>query len=296
MLKAYQNKDIKIIRVYGDDANEYLNNIVTNNTDHVNTSNSIYSCLLTPQGKFLADFFISEFDNGFCLLVNSKFYEDLMKGLNFYKLRSKVSIKDITNSYKYLFVPFDNINAFFNSTNVSLGHTTQDDTAYAFNDPRIDKLGIHIVSDKNSFGKNELDIVEGDCLDFFLENGILGMHLIEDLTKFYPLENNLHFLNAVDFKKGCYVGQELTARMKLRNKIPRTIIPFVLDVKSNANLDNVKIKEKDNVVGEIIFQRDKFLFGHITLRKLSDKISSDMKFFLDEQQLKINQQNWLIFK
>ena len=296
MLKAYLNKDIKIIKVHGADAKEYLNNIVTNNIDRVNTSNSIYSCLLTPQGKFLADFFISCFDNGFYLLVNFKFYEDLIKGLNFYKLRSKVSIEDVTSSYRYFFVPFDNLNAFFNSNNVSLGYTALDDNTYAFNDPRIERLGTHIVSNKNSFGTNELDIVEDNCFDYFLEKGILGMHLIKDLTKFYPLENNLHFLNAIDFNKGCYVGQELTARMKLRNKIPRTIIPFILDIKSNANLNNVEIKEKDNVVGEIIFQKDKFLFGHITFRKLSDKISSDMKFFLNQQQLKINQQNWLIFE
>ena len=63
------------------------------------------------------------------------------------------------------------------------------------------------------------------------------MHLIDDLTKFYPLENNLHFLNAVDFKKGCYVGQELTARMKLRNKIPRTILPFILILETEADLN-----------------------------------------------------------
>ena len=295
MHKAYLNSDIKIVKIYGDDVKDYLNNIVTNNIDHVNTSNSIYSCLLTPQGKFLADFFISEFNNGFYLLVNIKFYEDLMKGLNFYKLRSKVSIEDITNSYKYFFVPSDNINAFFNSTNVSLGHTTQDDDGYAFNDPRIDNLGIHIVSNKNSFDKNELDIVEDDCLDCFLEHGILGMHLIEDLTKFYPLENNLHFLNAIDFKKGCYVGQELTARMKLRNKIPRTIIPFILDVKNNVNSKNVEIIENNNVIGEVIFQKDKFLFGHVTFRKLSDKISSNMEFFAGDQKLRINQQKWITF-
>ena len=156
-------------------------------------------------------------------------------------------------------------------------------------------MGTHIVSSKNSFGKNELDIVEDDCLDYFLEQGILGMYLIEDLTKFYPLENNLHFLNAIDFKKGCYVGQELTARMKLRNKIPRTIIPFILDVKSNVNSKNVEIIENNNVVGEVIFQKDKFLFGHITFRKLSDKISSNMEFFIGDQKLRINQQKWINF-
>ena len=296
MPKAYLDKDIKVVKVYGDDVKDYLNNIVTNNIDYVSTSNSIYSCLLTPKGKFLADFFISYFDNGFYLLVNCKFYEDLLKGLNFYKLRSKVTIEDVTNSYCYFFVPFDNITDFFNSANVSLGQTILDDHAYAFNDPRIKKLGIHIISNKNLFGKNELDIVEDDYLNYFLERGILGMHLIEDLTKFYPLENNLHFLNAVDFKKGCYVGQELTARMKLRNKIPRTIIPFILDLKSNANLNNVEIIENDNVVGEIIFQKDEFLFGHIAYRKLSEKISTNMKFFLNDKQLKINHQKWLNFK
>ena len=294
MPKAYLNRDIKIIKIYGNDANEYLNNIVTNNIDHVNTSNSIYSCLLTPQGKFLADFFISQFDNGFYLLVNSKFYEDLIKGLQFYKLRSKVTIEDVTNSYNYFFVPFDSLSAFFNSNNVSLGHTALDDNTYAFNDPRIENLGTHIVSNKNSFGKNELDIVEDNYLDYFLEQGILSMHLIDDLSKFYPLENNLHMLNAIDFKKGCYVGQELTARMKLRNKIPRTIIPFILTYKNEEDLNHSNIFENKNVVGEIIYHKDHYIFGHITFRKLSKDISLEMDFNLENHKLKINNQNWLV--
>ena len=295
MLKAYLNKDIKIIKVHGADAKEYLNNIVTNNIDRVNTSNSIYSCLLTPQGKFLADFFISNFDNGFYLLVNFKFYKDLIKGLNFYKLRSKVTIEDVTNSYRYFFVPFDNLTAFFNSNNVSLGYTALDDNTYAFNDPRIENFGIHIISKKDAFGDIKLDIIEDDCLEHSFKYGILNMHLIKNLNKFYPLENNLHFLNAIDFKKGCYVGQELTARMKLRNKIPRTVIPFILDTKNNTDLNNLKIFENDNNVGEIIFQKGKYIFGHITLRKLSNKISSNMEFFAADQKLRINEQNWIVF-
>ena len=61
MLKAYLNKDIKIIKVSGNDAKVYLNNIITNNVEQINTKTSIYSCLLTPQGKFLADFFITNY-------------------------------------------------------------------------------------------------------------------------------------------------------------------------------------------------------------------------------------------
>ena len=295
MLKAYQNKDIKIIRVYGDDANEYLNNIVTNNTDEVNVSNTIYSCLLTPQGKFIADFFISYFDDSFYLLTNSKFYNDLIKGLNFYKLRSKVKIEDADKLYKCFFIPNNNYKIFFGSDKIILGQTIVKDKSYAFNDPRIKNFGIYIVSKKDEFSDNKLDIVEDSWLEHSFKHGILDMYLIKDLTKFYPLENNLHFLNAIDFKKGCYVGQELTARMKLRNKIPRTVIPFILDTKNNTDLNNLEIFENDNNVGEIIFQKGKYIFGHITLRKLSNKISSNMEFFAGDQKLRINEQNWIVF-
>jgi len=121
------------------------------------------------------------------------------------------------------------------------------------------------------------------------------MYLIEGLSKFYPLENNLHMLNSVDFKKGCYVGQELTTRMKLRNKIPRTILPFILDLKNDKSRIKNEILENDTVVGEIIFQKNEYLFGHITFRKLSKDISFDMQFSLKDQKLKINQQDWLNF-
>ena len=187
-----------------------------------------------------------------------------------------------------MFIPFDNINAFFNSTNVSLGHTTQDDTAYAFNDPRIDKLGIHIVSDKNSFGKNELDIVEGDCLDFFLENGILGMHLIEDLTKFYPLENNLHFLNAVDFKKGCYVGQENTARIKLKNKLTKRLLPInIIDGKLH---EGEGIFNKENEIGKVLINNE---YPFALIKFLDKNFDENAEFKTKEASIKIKKPEWI---
>jgi folate-binding protein YgfZ len=295
MLKAFLNKDIKIIKVHGADAKEYLNNIVTNNIDEINTSNTIYSCLLSPQGKFIADFFISYFDGGFYLLTNCKFYNDLIEALNFYKLRSKINIEDADKLYKYFFIPNNKYKFLFASDKVIVGQTILKNESYAFNDPRIENFGIHIISKKEAFGDIKLDIIKDDCLEHSFKYGILNMYLIKNLNKFYPLENNLHFLNAIDFKKGCYVGQELTARMKLRNKIPRTIIPFILDDKNNTNLNTLEIFENNNSVGEIIFQKEKYIFGHITLRKLSNKISSNMKFFAGDQQLMINHQNWLTF-
>lgn len=292
MIKAHLNNDMSIIKISGDDAREYLNNIITNNIEQVNETKSIYSCLLTPQGKFIADFYVANFDNNIILVTNKKFKDGLINGLNFYKLRSKVNVEDISNLYQYYFLPFIE-ETIFNIEDHSLGKTILFDKSFAFIDPRVTKLGMHVVSSDKTLGTNKLEISEDDCLSHFLKHGILSMHLIEDLSKFYPLENNLHFLNAVDFKKGCYVGQELTARMKLRNKIPRTILPFILTLKNKEDLNHSNIFENDNVVGEIIYQKDQYIFGHITFRKLSKDISLDMNFNLENHNLEINKQDWL---
>ena len=292
MIKAHLNNDMSIIKISGDDAREYLNNIITNNIEQVNETKSIYSCLLTPQGKFIADFYVANFDNNIILVTNKKFKDELINGLNFYKLRSKVNVEDISNLYQYYFLPFIE-ETIFNIEDHSLGKTILFDKSFAFIDPRVTKLGMHVVSSDKTLGTNKLEISEDDCLSHFLKHGILSMHLIEDLSKFYPLENNLHFLNAVDFKKGCYVGQELTARMKLRNKIPRTILPFILTLKNKEDLNHSNIFENDNVVGEIIYQKDQYIFGHITFRKLSKDISLDMNFNLENHNLEINKQDWL---
>lgn len=292
MIKAHLNNDMSIIKISGDDAREYLNNIITNNIEQVNETKSIYSCLLTPQGKFIADFYVANFDNNIILVTNKKFKDGLINGLNFYKLRSKVNVEDISNLYQYYFLPFIE-ETIFNIEDHSLGRTTLFDKSFAFIDPRVTMLGMHVVSSDKTLGTNKLEISEDDCLSHFLKHGILSMHLIEDLSKFYPLENNLHFLNAVDFKKGCYVGQELTARMKLRNKIPRTILPFILTLKNKEDLNHSNIFENDNVVGEIIYQKDQYIFGHITFRKLSKDISLDMNFNLENHNLEINKQDWL---
>jgi hypothetical protein len=292
MIKAHLNNDMSIIKISGDDAREYLNNIITNNIEQVNETKSIYSCLLTPQGKFIADFYIANFDNNIILVTNKKFKDGLINGLNFYKLRSKVNVEDISNLYQYYFLPFIE-ETIFNIEDHSLGKTILFDKSFAFIDPRVTMLGMHVVSSDKTLGTNKLEISEDDCLSHFLKHGILSMHLIEDLSKFYPLENNLHFLNAVDFKKGCYVGQELTARMKLRNKIPRTILPFILTLKNKEDLNHSNIFENDNVVGEIIYQKDQYIFGHITFRKLSKDISLDMNFNLENHNLEINKQDWL---
>ena len=91
--------DRGLISITGDDAKEYLQNIITNDIEKVDQSNSIFSALLSPQGKYLHEFFIISTDNGYFLDCSNKSKEDLINQLSKYKLRSKVEIKDLSNDY-----------------------------------------------------------------------------------------------------------------------------------------------------------------------------------------------------
>ena len=293
MLTTCLNKDFNILKISGDDSRDYLNKIITNDIEQVNSNNSIYSCLLSPQGKFIADFFISEFNEDFILLIHSRFKDDLIKTLNLYKLRAKFDIEDISAAYEYHFIETKNSSDIFNLNDDLSGKTISYDHSFAFIDPRLKTLGVHVISSNGAVGVTKLDNLQKGYTENFLKHGILNTHLIQDLSKFYPLENNLHLLNGIDFKKGCYVGQEITARMKLRNKIPRTILPFIIDFKDDIQHLQSAIIENSNTVGEIIYQQGLYLFGNISLRKLSSEKISDMTFSLPNNELKINKQSWM---
>ena len=92
-------KDRGLISVTGDDAKEFLQNIITNDIEKVDHSNTIFSALLSPQGKYLHEFFIISSNNGYFLDCSDKSREDLIGHLSKYKLRSKVEIKDFSSDY-----------------------------------------------------------------------------------------------------------------------------------------------------------------------------------------------------
>jgi len=88
-----------LISVTGDDAKEFLQNIITNDIEKVDQNNSIYSALLSPQGKYLHEFFIIHVDKGYLIDCDNKSKEDLISNLSKYKLRSKVDLKDLSSDY-----------------------------------------------------------------------------------------------------------------------------------------------------------------------------------------------------
>jgi len=250
-------KDRGFVQISGPEAKDFLQNIVTNNVEKVNGSFTIFSSILTPQGKYLYEFFIIKLKENYLLECEKKSTLEIIKLLNFYKLRSKIEIADVSEKYVSSVISLEKFKE-ISSTAVKKGSTTnyQEDLIYI--DPRSEKLGAKIVSEiKNiylSIKKLNLKIADKNkYYDASFRLGIPQIDLNKLKNKIFGIENNLDELNGIDFKKGCYVGQENTSRIKLRNKLRRRILP--IHKISGEIYENDTIKYKDKEIGKIMIEK-----------------------------------------
>ena len=198
-----------IIKITGDDRASFLQGLITNDVKKLETQPVIYACLLTPQGKFLFDFFI--YDKGEFLLLECQGdrIQELIKKLSLYKLRSKVALVDVSEMYQ-----------------VVVGGVIEGRELEFTQDPRLPDLGMRgVISDLS-------EPVNGDLSDYDLNRIVLGVpdgssDLIVD--KSILLENGLDELHAIDWRKGCYVGQELTSRTKYTGIVRKRLFPVDIE-------------------------------------------------------------------
>jgi folate-binding protein YgfZ len=246
-------EDRGLIAIEGPDAKDFLQNIISNDVNKVSESNSIFSGIFTPQGKYLYEFFIIKNSEGFFLDCDNTFKEDLIKHFLKYKLRSKVEIKDLSSSYVIGVTSEEKFKEIQNEIGSKEKTILYRESPF-FLDTRSSKLGARILSNLEklhlTIKKLSLKIVDkSNYLKTAHAEGIpiRGIKNLQD--NLFSLESNFEELNAIDFKKGCYVGQENTARMKLKNKVRRKLVPIV--AKNNLKiLDEIKFKDK--VVGKVL--------------------------------------------
>ena len=267
-------EDRGLISITGDDAKEFLQNIITNDIEKVSEDHSIFSALLSPQGKYLYEFFIISSDNGYFLDCGNKSKEDLISHLSKYKLRSKVEIKDFSSDYT-IGVLSAEIFKEIQSENNKSSNTILYRESPIFIDPRKKELGARILSSLEklhlTIKKLNLKIVDSSkYFDLAHSFGIPEKGLINLKGQLFGLEANFEELNAIDFKKGCYVGQENTARMKLKNKLRRRLLAIKADeeIKVGDDLNFGEIK-----IGKILINKP-YSFALI---KLFDPKFSDFK-------------------
>ena len=255
--EIYILEDRGFVFINGEDAKDFLQNIITKNINTVTDNNSSFASILTPQGKYLVDFFIIKQDDGYLLDCEKSNVEQLTKIFSNYKLRSKVNFNNESNNYAAAIISKDKFISLENGKN-SLGFTIQYRTNPIFMDPRNELIGARLISSLEklhlSIKKLNLKIANKD--DYYnkcYEIGIPEKNLNKLKEKIFGIENNLEELNALDFKKGCYVGQENTSRIKLRSKLRRRLLPVKL-IKGKIN-ENEVIKFQNFEVGRILIDQ-----------------------------------------
>ena len=267
-------KDRGIISVLGKDSKEFLQNIITNDINIVNKDNSIFSGIFTPQGKYLYEFFIVKSNDGYFLDCSEEFVVELKVFLEKYKLSSDVEIKDVSGEYIVGIISnekFEEIKKEENKTTQTIIYRSSP----FFQDPRSKKLGSRVLSnlEKLYLTIKKLSLKIEDGSDYFNnahEAGIPIKNLKKLQNNLFGLEANFEELSAIDFKKGCYIGQENTARMKLKNKLRKKLLPIVskenLKIGSEITLDG-------NQIGKLLIANP-YPFG---LVNIFDKKMSELK-------------------
>ena len=246
-------EDRGLIAVVGPDVEDFLQSIISNNIKIVNASNSIFSGIFTAQGKYLYEFFIIKNNDGYFLDCDNTFTKELIKHLLKYKLRSKIEIKDLSSSYVIGVTSKEKFKEIQNEIGTKENTILYRESPF-FLDTRSTQLGARILSNLEklhlTIKKLSLKIVDkSNYLKIAHTEGIpiQGIKNLQD--NLFSLESNFEELNAIDFKKGCYVGQENTARMILKNKVRRKLIPIIS--KNNLKISD-EIKFKERVVGKIL--------------------------------------------
>ena len=246
--KVYILEDRGLLYINGDDAKEFLQNIITNNIENVTEDKSCFSALLSPQGKYLYDFIIIKHKSGYFLDCEKQNLEKLYKQLNLYKLRSKVEILNLSNEFVVAVLSREKFLSLDNSKDEE-GFTVKFREDSIFLDPRSKNLGARLIInlEKLHLSLKKLELKISDTDDYYKLSHNLGIAQTDTnklQNKIFGIECNFEELNGIDFKKGCYVGQENTARIKLKEKLNKRLFAIkVLDGKINSNEITYENKE-----------------------------------------------------
>ena len=260
--------DRAVIAVAGPEARPFLQGLVTNDIERLEPGKGIYAALLTPQGKILFDFLLIEGDGAILIDCLAASRDALLKRLSLYKLRSKVSIEP--RDHLAVLAAWD-------------GATTAN--AISYSDPRLPELGRRGVIAR---GEMRNDLLPNE--DYHALRLSFGVPESLDFgsDKMFALDADLEELHAVDFDKGCYVGQELTARMKHRASARKRLLPIEF---SQADPRNISVTMNDREVGEVVSRYGRRGFALVRLDRLREAGQAVPR--AGEQEVKLIKPSWL---
>jgi folate-binding protein YgfZ len=225
-------EDRGVLAITGDDARTFLQGLISNDINKVTPTRAIHAALLTPQGKYLHDFFIAEAADGTLLLDGERArLDDLAKRLKLYKLRAKVVIEDQSDAWRVIALPGADAPASQN-LDAAPGTAEAKNGGVIYVDPRLPALGVRAILPAEGQDAFFAALPAGDRAAYDILRLGLGVpdgsrDMVVD--KSILLESGFDELNGVDWKKGCYMGQELTARTKYRGLIKKRLLPVEIE-------------------------------------------------------------------
>ena len=286
-------EDRGIIFIDGKDAKDFLQNIVSNDINKVNDNKSCFASILTPQGKFLFDFIIIKHKKGYFIDCEKVQTEELFKLLSLYKLRSDVQILNLSNEFVVAVLSKEKFMSIEKSKD-ELGFTLKYQEDPMLLDPRNKKLGARLVTnlEKLNLSLNKLQLKSSNPNEYYdlsFNLGIVQKNTHQLKNKLFGIECNFEELNAIDFKKGCYVGQENTARIKLKNKLTKRLFPIKI-IEGTIN-ENDLIVNENSEIGKVLISK-KYPFALI--KYTSDKFDFNLIFKIKDAKIKVIKPNWLL--
>lgn len=252
-----------VIEIQGSDREVFLQGIITQDIKRLENENILYSLMLSPQGKFQFDFFIIRDGDSWFIDIATERSQAFLQRLQLFKLRSDISL---------------NVRA---DQQVGVSSTKKIAKNY-FLDPRLKELGYRFY-DKKIVSETPRDIYETLCISLGVPDGAQDMIV----DKSIPLEWGMDELNAIAWSKGCYMGQELTARSRYVGQIRKRAFPIVFKVPGEYMVGE-KFMVDDREVGELRASNGAFGLAMLKLESLQADIS------VNGHLIEVNKPSWML--
>jgi len=285
-------EDRGILFVDGIDAKDFLQNIITNDINKVSDHNSCFASLLNPQGKFLFEFLVIQHKKGYFIDCEKNQINELFKQLSLYKLRSSVQILNLSNEFVVAALSYEKFKSIEGSKDL-LGFTLKYREDPILLDPRNKKLGARLVInlEKLYLSLKKLDLKTTKHEEYYnlsFNLGIAQQNTNKLKNKIFGIECNFDELNAIDFKKGCYIGQENTSRIKLKNKLTKRLLPIKI-IEGDISAGQSIFIEKTEI-GKVLIDKN---YPFAVIKYTSEKFNFDLIFKINNATIRIIKPKWL---
>ena len=289
---VYILEDRAVLYINGEDAKGFLQNLISNDIEKVTENSSCFASLLTPQGKFLYEFILLKHKTGYLIDCEKSQSEDFFNQLNLYKIRSKVEILNLSNEFVVANLSYEKFLSIEGAKDAE-GFTLKFREDPIVLDPRNKNLGARLIInlEKLYLSLKKLELKDDNINNYYdlsHKLGIVPKNLNKLKNKLFGIECNFEELNGIDFKKGCYVGQENTARIKLKDKLSKRLLPIEI---IDGQLDeDEKIYNNDVEIGKVLINQE---YPYALIKYLDKNFNKDQIYKSKNGSFKILIPNWL---